>query len=248
MKLSIIIPTLNEARSLGATLDAVNRLQPSAYEVVIVDGGSRDATLDIARTHASRNSGNITTVRVIESERGRGAQLHAGACAARGDAFWFLHADTCPPIDAMKHITEALRDAGAVGGNFTISFDGVRLAARFMTSLYPRLRRIGLCYGDSAFFVRREAYEHVGGFQPFPIFEDLDLLRRLRRRGKFVHLKSAVTTSSRRFEGKSFALTFTRWSLLQAMYWAGVHPRTLEKLYAPVRAAQGNKSGKQEII
>lgn len=227
--LSIIIPALDESHSIGATLDAVMRVAGSV-EVIVVDGGSQDDTVMIARERG---------VRVIEAERGRGTQMHAGACVARGESFWFLHADTVPPADAAGRIVEALKETGVVGGNFDVRFDGARRAARFLTWLYPKLRRLGLHYGDSAIFVRREDYERVGGFQSFPIFEDLDLIRKLRRRGRIVHLPATVITSSRRFDGRrSFALTFTRWTVLQCLYWLGVHPRTLGRLYAPIRGAR----------
>ena len=229
--LSIIIPTLNEARSIGRTLDVLLDAARVA-EIIVVDGGSIDGTADVARSRG---------VTVLSSERGRGAQMHAGALAARGDALWFVHADTCPSADCAGRIVETLGDTSVVAGNFDVLFDGRRRAARFLTWLYPRLRVLGLCYGDSAIFVRREAYERVGGFRAFPIFEDLDLVRRLRKTGRVAHLRSHVTTSSRRFEGRSFALTFARWSLLQALYWLGVHPRRLERMYAPVRGAKSKQ-------
>lgn len=230
--LSIIIPALNEARSIGVTLETLPSLtaQEGSVEVIVVDGGSTDRTVEIAREKGAR---------VITGERGRGLQMHRGACVARGEAFLFLHADTIAPPRVAEQITEALaRDEGAVGGNFSIRFDGERRAARFLTWLYPQLRRLGLCYGDSGIFVRASAYEQVGGFNPFPIFEDLDLVRRLKRHGRMLHLPVAVVTSSRRFEGRSFALTFARWAILQALYWAGVHPRLLNRLYAPVRSTR----------
>lgn len=224
-EVSIIIPTLNEARSIGATLGAAARAGRSV-EVIVADGGSTDGTIEAARRAGAR---------VVAAERGRGAQMHAGAKISRGRALWFLHADTLAPAGAADRIVGALADPGVAGGNFAVRFDGGRRAARFLTWLYPRLRRLGLCYGDSGIFVRREAYERAGGFKPFPVFEDLDLLRALRRRGRVVHLPVTVVTSSRRFEGRSFALTFARWSLLQALYWLGVHPNTLGRMYAPVR-------------
>ena len=230
MLVSIIIPTLDEAVTIGAMLAALARLDAAA-ELLVVDGGSLDETCAIARACGAR---------VIECARGRGAQMHAGASVARGDALWFLHADTVLSADALTEIAAALaRDRHAVGGNFAVRFDGTDGAARFLTWLYPRLRRLGLCYGDSGFFVRRDVYEQTGGFQAFPIFEDLDLLRRLRRRGRFLHLEATVVTSARRFAGRSFARTFARWSILQGLYWLGVHPRTLARLYAPIR---GRKS------
>jgi rSAM/selenodomain-associated transferase 2 len=226
--LSVIIPALDEAHAIGATLDAVARLSVQA-EVIVVDGGSADATAEVARGRGAR---------VVVASRGRGAQMHAGARASRGEVLWFLHADTLAPPDAAERIAEALRDPRAVGGNFRIRFDGASAAARFLTWLYPRLRLLGLAYGDSGFFVRRAVYERAGGFRAFPIFEDLDLLRALWRQGRFVQADAFVVTSSRRFEGRSFALTFARWSLLQTLYWLGVSPHALARLYAHVRGAR----------
>jgi rSAM/selenodomain-associated transferase 2 len=233
---SVIIPTLDEAQTLGATLRALTRHSHGGrIEVIVADGGSADATREIAREHGAR---------VIVSARGRGAQMHAGATVACGDALWFLHADTLPPPDAPAQILDALRrDPNIVGGNFAISFDGTRRAARFLTWLYPQLRKLGLCYGDSAIFVRARVYREVGGFRPYPIFEDLDLVRRIRRRGALAHLAAPVVTSSRRFEGRSFAFTFARWSLLQMLYWLGVSPHTLGRLYAPVRWRRERSDG-----
>jgi rSAM/selenodomain-associated transferase 2 len=233
--LSIIIPTLDEARSIGETLDAVLTAARDA-EVIVVDGGSLDGTIEIVRARG---------VRLLASGRGRGLQMHAGASAARGRALWFVHADTRPASDCAARIKEALADPSVVAGNFHLLFDGAGRPARFLTWLYPQLRKLGLCYGDSAIFVRREAYETVGGFRAFPVFEDLDLVRRLRKTGRLVHLRAVVTTSSRRFEGRNFALIFARWTFMQALYWLGVHPRTLGRMYAPVRRAQAEAGGEE---
>ncbi len=233
--ISVIIPTLNEEASIGFLLERLKQLRraagaPHICEVILVDGGSTDRTIEIARG---------ADVQVIISEPaacGRGAQMHAGAQLARGDALLFLHADSLPPDDAPARIAAALDDARVVAGNFTVRFDGDERAARFLTWLYPNLRRIGLRYGDSGIFVRRAAYEATGGFHPHPIFEDLDLLRRLRRHGRIVNLTGVVTTSSRRFAGRSFAWTFARWATMQTLYWMGVSPQRLARMYAPVRA------------
>ena len=226
--LSIVIPALNEADSISATLDAIS--QSSVHtEVVVVDGGSDDNSAEIARASGAR---------VIASERGRGVQMHAGACATEADVLWFLHADTIVPADGAERIVQALQDRDVVAGNFDVRFDGPGAAARFMTWLYPQLRRLGLCYGDSAIFVRREAYERVGGFKSFPIFEDLDLLRELRKLGGFVHVPATVVTSSRRFQGGKFVFTFAQWMLMQALFWLRMPPSTLGRLYSPVRGRQ----------
>ena len=170
--------------------------------------------------------------------------MAAGAAAAGGEVLWFLHADTLPPPDAMAHITAALADPAVVGGNFEIRFDGDFAAARFLTWLYRHLALIGLRYGDSAYFVRRSDYEAVGGFRPYPIFEDLDLLRRLRKRGRFVRVPAVVTTSSRRFHGRSFAVVFAWWAVLQCLYWIGVSPVRLGRWYRHVRSPGGCSSRK----
>ncbi len=218
---SIIIPTLDEAESIAATLAAFENCGES-IEIIVVDGGSADATVEIAETFGAK---------ILHSKRGRGAQLQTGGAAANGEILWFVHADTIVANECFAQMRSALRDARTVGGNFTIHFDGDRLAARFLTRLYPQLRLLGLIYGDSAIFTRRETYENIGGFRDYPIFEDLDFVERLKKQGQLVTLPAAVTTSSRRFEGKSFILTFTRWTILQILYWLGVPPGTLLKIY-----------------
>jgi len=223
--LSVIIPTLDEELALGPTLGAVARAGVPA-EVIVVDGGSRDATVAVARDWGAC---------VLRAERGRGRQLRAGARAARGDVLWFVHADARPDAGAGAHIRAALRRRGAIGGHFRVCFDGPTRAARILTGLNPALNRFGLCYGDAALFVCRGAYEEVGGFRPFPLFEDLDLVGRLRRRGRFVCVPGTVAVSSRRFAGRSFALVFAGWAALQGLYWLGVPPPLLARVYRPIR-------------
>lgn len=226
--LSVIIPTLNEERSIGLTLKAV-ALMGGNIELIVADGGSNDSTIEIARRFGAR---------VVRSSRGRGIQMQSGARVARGEILLFLHADTLIPLDAAEQIAEAFAlDAVTVGGNFGIRFDGEGRAARLMTWLYPKLGKLGLYYGDSGIFVRAAVYKQIGGFKEFPIFEDLDFVHRLKRRGSIVHLPATVITSSRRFEGRSFVFTFARWSILQGLYWLGVSPHSLRKFYAPARSA-----------
>lgn len=222
---SIIIPTLNEEFSIGQTLDAIQNFDEN-IEVIVVDGGSDDATLLIAENY---------NVKILRVRRGRGTQLQAGANRATGEILWFLHADTVPAPDCVRQTRRCLQNKNAVGGNFTIRFDGERLAAKFLTWLYPNLRKIGLIYGDSAIFVRRDVYERIGGFASFPIFEDLDFIQKLKRAGEIITLPAVVTTSSRRFENKSFVLAFLRWTILQTLYWLGVSPNTLLKIYFPTK-------------
>jgi rSAM/selenodomain-associated transferase 2 len=222
---SIIVPALNEASHIAGTVAALRALE-GEKEILLVDGGSDDETMLVAAHFGAT---------VLQSSRGRGTQQHAGAVAARGSVLWFVHADTIPPPDAISHIKIALEDSSVVGGNFGLTFDGPSRAARQLTAIYPTLRRLNLCYGDSGIFVRRPVYDAIGGFRSFALFEDLDLLKRLRRAGRFVHLKTRIVTSSRRFEDRNFGAMWMHWTALQILYWAGVHPNTLANWYRQAR-------------
>ncbi len=225
MKYSIIIPTLNEEVLLPATLRSINQLR-GAFEVIVSDGGSVDRTLPIARSFGAE---------VVASARGRGQQQAAGAKRSTGDVLWFLHADSLPAADSLETIGTALSNESLVAGNFTLRFDGETKAARNLTFVYPYFRFLGLCYGDSGIFVRRRTYEAMGGFSAYPLFEDVDFVKRVKRLGKFRRLPCMLTTSSRRFEGRSFTKIFAHWTLLQCLFWLGVPPVRLARLYAHIR-------------
>ena len=228
MRVSIIVPTLNEASHIVGTIRSLQRLS-SEKEIIVVDGGSTDQTASLA---CAQN------VLVLKAPQGRGIQMHVGALESTGDVLWFLHADTIPPPHALEHIRKSLEARSSVGGNFGLLFDGPSRAARQLTAIYPLLRIIGLCYGDSGIFVRRDVYHQIGGFRSLPLFEDLDLLRRLRRVGRFVHLNCRIITSSRRFEQRNFALMWLHWTTLQLLYWCGVSPKWLSRWYPHVRRAR----------
>jgi rSAM/selenodomain-associated transferase 2 len=223
--ISIVIPTLNEAAAIERSIGAAQALE-GEKEIIVADGGSEDSTVTIAERRGAR---------VVHAARGRGTQLHAGAMAATGDVLWFVHADTIVDPKSIPAIDAALRDSETVGGNFRLLFEGSGLAARHLTWTYPRLRFLGLCYGDAGIFVRRSSYEEIGGFQPYPLFEDVDLARRLRTKGNFVHLDCRIVTSSRRFEGKNYAAVWVRWIALQTFYWLGVPPERLARWYRHAR-------------
>src|SRR6516162_4173211 len=225
MRVSIIVPTLNEEALIAENIRNLEQLS-GEQEIIVVDGGSPDQTITLVSEQ---------NVRVLGACPGRAPQMHAGALASAGDVLWFSHADIRPSLHALGDIPNSLKRDSVVGGNFGLIFDGPSRAAKQLTAIYPLLRILGLCYGDSGIFVRREVYFQIGGFAPLALFEDLDLLRRLRRAGKFVHLNSRIVASSRRFEQRNFALVWLHWATLQLLYWCGVSPNWLSRWYPHVR-------------
>ena len=224
MEISVIIPAFNEAETIYKTLEALARLQ-NVSEVIVVDGGSTDETVEIVENF--KQIKNLRAVRFGIANRGR--QLHEGTKHAKHEIFWFIHADARPVQGSGRQIKALMRYREVVGGNFNVVFNGTSRWARFLTKLYPHLSLSGLIYGDSAIFARRETYEKIKGYKPLPLFEDVDFCKRLKRRGRFVHVNLPVTTSSRRFENRAFAWTFAKWSVLQGLYWLGVPTRLLAK-------------------
>jgi len=233
MRVSIIVPTLNEEALIAENIRNLQQLS-GEKEIIVVDGGSTDQTITLV---------SAQNVRVLMASPGRGPQMHTGALASAGDVLWFVHADTIPSQHALEDIRNSLKKDSVVGGNFGLIFDGPSRAAKRLTAIYPLLRILGLCYGDSGIFVRREVYFQIGGFGPQALFEDLDLLRRLRRVGKFIHLSSRIVASSRRFEQRNFALVWMHWTTLQLLYWCRVSPNWLSRWYPHVRReAKSQKS------
>ncbi|MDT0630469.1 TIGR04283 family arsenosugar biosynthesis glycosyltransferase [Rubrivirga sp. S365] len=230
---TVVIPALNEAAGIGRTLASV-AAQPGPVEVVVVDGGSTDGTA--AAVHPA-----LASARVIASERGRARQMNAGAAHGRGGALLFLHADTALPPGALDRVRRALAEPGVAGGCFAVTFDRPapgepafgplgRAAMRLWEArLWMRWHR--LAFGDRALFVRRDVFDAVGGFPEQPIFEDLDAVRAVRRRGRFVFLDAAVVTSARRFRRGGAVRQQLRNLALWAAWNAGVPPARLKRFY-----------------
>ena len=220
---AVIIPTLDEARELERCLPAVVK---SASEVVVTDGGSRDGTPETARRLGAT---------VVSGERGRGLQLNRGAAATSARTLLFLHADTELPTGALEKVVEAT-DADAIGGGFQIHFGSENPIYRVgstVVNLRSRLFKTPL--GDQAQFASRSSFEELGGYPDWPILEDLEFIRRLKKKGKIAILSPAVTTSARRFEEGGIARTLLLNWWIFALYYAGVSPERLARLYRDIR-------------
>ncbi|MEM7221939.1 MAG: TIGR04283 family arsenosugar biosynthesis glycosyltransferase [Pseudomonadota bacterium] len=232
--ISVIIPTLNEAARLPALLAALDA-QTAAHEVIVVDGGSRDGTLEAARHGGAR---------ALASEPGRGQQLAAGAQTARGEVLLFLHADSQLAPGALAAVERAFaRQPSLIGGNFRVIFDGASGFARWLTGFYAWFRRHGLYYGDSAIFLSAAAYRALGGIKPIALMEDYDLSRRMERAGATCCIaEPALVTSSRRFQGRHPVAIFCGWLLVHGLFAIGVPPALLARLYDSRRRRAGAPS------
>lgn len=229
MHISIIVPIYNEAAGLPAFLDSIVPLldaDTEGLELVVVDGGSDDGGPAIA---AARGCS------VLRAPRGRAAQMNAGETASSGELLLFLHADTRLDPRALQRARTAVRD-GAVGGYFDVRLDSRRPLLRLTgTMITWRSRLTGVASGDQAIFVTREAFRRLGGYAPLPLFEDLDLCRRLQRLGRVVALDTPVITSPRRWESFGVWPTILRMWALRALYYAGVSPERLARYYGLAR-------------
>lgn len=217
---SIIIPTLNEEEILPTTLKNLDE-QPGPVEVIVADGQSTDATA--ARAQAAGAS-------VVEAPRGRGIQMNCGAKHTTADFLLFLHADTRLPPDGLSRVRSALTVSGTEAGIFRLQFDASSPLLRFYEwcTTWPWIR---LCFGDRGLFMTRSAFEAVGGFPEWPLFEDLELAARLQVHGGFRFLDAAVTTSARRFQKHGHLRQQLRNLYLWSHYVAGSDPKQLAHLY-----------------
>jgi len=189
-----------------------------------VDGGSTDTTAAVAA--------RFPEVRLLASPRGRARQMNAGARAARGDVLLFLHADTRLPDGALAAVEAAVGDPGVVGGRFDVRFDNPRPVFRMIAwFMNQRSRWSGISTGDQAIFVCREPFEALAGYPDIPLMEDVELCRRLKRRGQMAPLRLSVTTSARKWEREGAVRTILLMWALRLLYLAGVPPARLHRWY-----------------
>lgn len=228
--ISVIIPTLNEERSLPQSLACLSASAPT--EIILVDGGSTDRTLDLAREFCARTA----NARVITARRGRASQMNEGAKVSQGSVLLFLHADTQLPPQTERIVESALSSPSIVAGRFDVRFDSTSPWSHVISAFMNRRSRLtGIATGDQALFVRREVFESLGGFSEIPLMEDIEFSRRLQQAGRIMALRSTVVTSFRRWDTQGPLRTILLMWTLRFLYWAGVNPHQLARVYHAVR-------------
>jgi len=225
MRISIIIPVLNEEGTIASTLDSLVPL--AVQEVIVVDGGSSDRTRDIV-------AGTEAILSFSECNRSR--QMNHGAELSKGDVLLFLHADTRLPTSAVTDISSALQDSQYVGGRFDVKLDSSSWIFQIIGRLINlRSRWTKVATGDQAIFVRREVFEVVEGFPDLPVMEDIAFSRALKQQGKVACLRTEVVTSSRRWDKEGIWVTILKMWSLRLLFLAGVSPFYLKRFYSDAR-------------
>jgi rSAM/selenodomain-associated transferase 2 len=223
LKISIIVPALNEAEGIAAVLTGLASLRNGGHEVIVVDGSSSDKTAALARHAADR---------VFSAPRGRASQMNAGAALASGEVLLFLHADTRLPENADARVLQGLAASGRAWGRFDVRIEGEsRLLPVIAFFMNLRSRATGIATGDQAIFVRRDAFQRVGGFPPLELMEDIALSRSLKCVSRPLCLADKAVTSGRRWERRGVLRTvFLMW-WLRLRFFLGAAPASLARFY-----------------
>lgn len=221
------MPVRNEAAGLPAVLDALQPLLLRGAELILVDGGSTDATLALAR-----DFGRTGWVTVLTASAGRAHQMNVGADHAQGEVLLFLHADTLLPVEADALIAQALTDGAVVWGRFDVQISGrSRWLPVIATLMNGRSRATGIATGDQAMFMTRAAFNRVGGFPAQALMEDIEMSRRLRCLSPPACLRARVRTSGRRWDSRGVWRTIGLMWALRLAYWLGASPTRLAAWY-----------------
>lgn len=231
-RISIIIPALNEAQTIRKNIGSLPK--GSNLEIVVVDGGSRDNTIEEARALGAK---------VVSTTASKGRQMNAGAAAATGTIFLFLHADTRLPPYFDAQVRNAAAQNGFCAGAFKLAIDSDKWWLRLIERVANwRSRHLQMPYGDQAIFISRKLFKEIGGFAEIPIMEDFELIRRLRRKGKITILDATVLTSSRRWLNFGVLKTWMVNQLMVSAYCLGISPGTLSRWYRRESGRIGKKS------
>jgi len=221
--ISVIIPVLNEEDNIRGCIEEVMN-EGCDCEIIVADGGSRDKTAEFAKSYPG--------VAFIQSQRGRGIQMNMAASAASGDIFLFLHADTILETGWAAAILSVLEDTSISGGAFTFSIRSLLWKYRLVEAWVKlRCRLCSLPYGDQALFVRKSAFDLIGGYKSIPIMEDVDFIGRLKKIGPIVILNKKAITSGRRWSKKGLIKTAAINQLIMLLYKIGVNPGRLARIY-----------------
>jgi len=221
-KVSIVIPVLDEVAALPLCLGALQSMRERGCELIVVDGGSRDGTPEVARSRVDL---------LVEAPRGRARQMNAGAQRAGGEVIWFMHADSLAPADGDVEIQQAITD-GYAWGRFDVKLSGRHPGLRIIAGMMNwRSRFTGIATGDQGLFVRADLFSSVGGYPDIDLMEDIALSKTLKRHESPVSLRSRIAVSSRRWERDGVLRTVLTMWRLRAGYWMGESPETLSRIY-----------------
>ena len=222
---SIIVPVLNEEKNIVSFLKKINSLSGNK-EIIVVDGYSKDKTADLAGKFA----------KVIFSKSGRAVQMNEGAKAAEGDILWFVHSDSLVDANSIDYIDQAIKE-GNIGGGFSIYFyDYNNLFMKYISKTSNiRGRKFGMLYGDQGIFVKKDVFNKIGGYPEIEIMEDIEFSLKLKKYGKIKLLKCPIGTSARRFKKGGQLRTHLLMHKIRILYFLGVKPYKLNKLYREAR-------------
>lgn len=221
MLVSIIIPVLNEEKTIVKLLQQLQEIRQQGHEVIVVDGGSCDKTISVVKNFSDK---------VIQSNAGRALQMNSGASVAAHDALWFLHADTLIPDTAMKNIQQVLNESD--WGRFDVRLSGSNLLFRIIERLINiRSCLTGIATGDQAIIVKKDIFDELGGYPAIPLMEDVELSHKLRKISKPICIKNPLITSSRRWEKNGILSTVLLMWRLRFLYWFGVSAEKLASQY-----------------
>lgn len=214
MKISIIIPVLNEAMTIGVLLNSLQSCRDRGHELIVVDGGSEDETASIARPKVDL---------LLETHAGRARQMNAGASEATGNVLWFLHADSHVPENADKLILNAQTNGTSFWGRFDVRLSGTNWCLRMVEALMNlRSRYTGIATGDQAIFISKDLFEKAGGYPDQCLMEDIEISKRLKKYQPPISLREKLVTSSRRWEERGILRTIILMWVLRAAYFLGV--------------------------